>query len=86
MENKNKLNHSEISTNLSYVFAPLKRAEYLTGFAGYGLIIDGITSGNTTEWITGLAISAISGAYGAYKDINSSKNPTNNSDLEKKLI
>lgn len=58
----------EILSDIQVDIIPLCRVEYLTGFVGYGLIMHGAIKGNGKEIIIGIAVSALSGFYGAYKD------------------
>jgi hypothetical protein len=77
----------KIPNNLHQAFSPLYRIESLTGFAGYGIIIDGAIKNNGKEIIAGLIISGLSGLYGAYKDGCFSKinKSPKSSDLEDSL-
>lgn len=43
---------------------------YLIGFAGYGMIIDGIVNKNSEEVYVGLGISALGGIIGYKRDTN----------------
>jgi hypothetical protein len=88
MENQDSLKPlKELQGNLYHAFSPLYRIEALTGFAGYGLIIDGAIKGNGKEVLAGLVVSTLSGLYGAYKDgCFSNKNESSKpSDLENLL-
>ncbi|MEK6964520.1 MAG: hypothetical protein AABX70_08955 [Nanoarchaeota archaeon] len=58
----------ELPAKLYYAFEPLRRVEVLTGWAGYVLAGYGIHHGNTKQIVGGLALSALSGLYCAYKD------------------
>jgi hypothetical protein len=78
----------EIPYKLNQAFKPLYRIEAITGLAGYGIITNGAINGDKNQIILGLITSAVSGAYGAYKDGAFSKknNDLNNnqqSELEK---
>ena len=88
MEDINSQNPlKEMARNLFNAFSPIYRIEALTGFAGYGLIIDGAIKGNVKEAIAGLVVSALSGAYGAYQDdcFSCTEETLPKSNLENKL-
>ena len=64
---KQKHSLRDLPKHLKTAFSPFYSLEAI-GLIGYPIIIDGICDGNTNQIITGVVISGIFGACGAYRD------------------